>query len=138
MKDWNRTGKIKAIFLIVFSLPNLVAPIGANPQQGLVILILMPLIFGSIVIPLISKFNNALLGQEIAKPNWNDNPLIFKRLLSFFYFGAFFFLTVGLSMLIGTAIKFQTISQFGLTSISFGIGILIGINLTLIWIKKKE
>ncbi len=62
MKDWNRTGKIKAILLVVFSLPNLIAPIGANPQQGLLVSILIPLIFGSIAIPLISKFNNALLG----------------------------------------------------------------------------
>jgi hypothetical protein len=138
MKDWNKTGKIKAILLVVLSLPNLLAPIGANPEQGLLAAILMPLIFGSIAIPLISKFNSTLLGREIAKPHWNDNPLKLKRPLSFFHFGAFFFLAVGLSMVAGTAIKFQTLSQFGLTSIFFGIGILIGIALTLKWINKNE
>jgi hypothetical protein len=30
MKDWNKTGKIKAILLVVLSLPNLLAPIGAE------------------------------------------------------------------------------------------------------------
>jgi hypothetical protein len=138
MKDWNRTGKIKAILLVVFSLPNLIAPIGVNPQQGLLVSILMPLIFGSIAIPLISKFNSALLGREIVKPHWNDNPLTLKRPLSFFQFGAFFFLAVGLSMVIGTAIKFQILNQFGLTSVFFGIGIMIGITLTLKWINKNE
>jgi len=138
MKDWNRTGKIKAILLAVFSLPNLLMPIGVNPKQGLLISILMPLIFGGLAVPLISKFNSALLDREIAKPHWNDNPLILKRPLSFFHFGAFFFLAVGLSMVIGTAIKFQILSQFGLTSVFFGIGIMIGIILTLKWINKKE
>lgn len=136
MKNWNKTGKIKAIILGLLALPNLLMPIGATGQQGLV-MILMPLIFGSIAIPLIAKFNGAVLGREIIKPNWNDNPLTLKRPLTFFHFGSFFFLTVGLSMLLGTAIKFQTLSFFGLTAISFGLGILIGIWLTLKTTKSK-
>ena len=135
MKNWNKTGKIKAIILGLLALPNLLMPIGATGQQGLV-MILMPLIFGSIAIPLIAKFNSGL-GREIIKPTWNDNPLTLKRPLSFFHFGSFFFLTVGLSMLLGTGIKFQTLSFFGLTAISFGLGILIGIWLTLKWTKSK-
>ena len=97
MKDWNRIGKIKAILLALFCLPNLILPIGANPQQGLFVSILMPLIFGSVAIPLISKFNSSILGREIIKPKWNDNPLTLKRPLTFFHFGAFFFLSIGLS-----------------------------------------
>lgn len=135
MKNWNRTGKIKAIILGILALPNLLMPIGATGQQGLA-MILMPLIFGSIAIPLIARLN-AGLGREIIKPTWNDNPLTMKRPLSFFHFGSFFFLTVGLSMLVGTGIKFQTLSFFGLTAISFGLGILIGIWLTLKWTKSK-
>ena len=77
------------------------------------------------------------LGREIIKPTWNDNPLTLKRPLSFFHFGAFFFMTIGISMLLGTAIKFQTLSFFGLTAISFGFGILIGIWLTLKWTKSR-
>jgi hypothetical protein len=120
MKNWKQTGKIKAIILGILSLPNLLIPIGATGELGLV-MILMPLIFGSISIPLIADINGAILGQEIIKPTWNENPLTPKRPLSFFHFGAFFFMTVGLSMFLGTAIKFQTLSFFGLTAISIGL-----------------
>lgn len=135
MKNWNKTGKVKAIILGLLALPNLLMPIGATGQQGIA-MILMSLIFGSIAIPLIAKFN-AGLRRKIVKPTWNDNPLTMKQPLSFFHFGSFFFLTVGLSMLLGTAIKFQTVSFLGLTAISFGLGILIGIWLTLKTTKSK-
>jgi hypothetical protein len=136
MKNWNKTGKVKAIILGLLALPNLLMPIGAVEPKNLA-MILMTLIFGSIAIPLIAKFNGVVLGREIVKPTWNDNPLTFKRPLSIFHFGAFFFLIVGISMIIGTGIKFQTFNFFGLTMISFGVGILIGIWLTLKWTKSK-
>ncbi|MCL2247001.1 MAG: hypothetical protein FWC10_07815 [Lentimicrobiaceae bacterium] len=132
MKNWNRTGKIKAIVLGLSALPNLLMPIGAIGQQGLM-MILMPLIFGSIVTPLLVRSRK----DEIVKPTWNDNPLVMKRPLASFQFGAFFFLIVGISMLLGTGIKFQALNFFGLTSVSFGIGILIGIWLTLKRAKSK-
>jgi hypothetical protein len=138
MKNWNNTGKIKAILLALFTLPNLIAPIGALPQQGLLFSILMPLVFGIVAIPLISKLNQTLLNIEISKPNWNENPLKLNSPLTFFQFGAYFFLTIGLSMLIGTAVKYQLFNLFGMSSAFFGIGIFIGINLTLKWIYKAE
>ena len=133
---WNKTGKTKGIVLGLLALPNIIVPIGAQGQQSLS-MILMALIFGSIAIPIIAKFNKTVLGRDIIKPTWNDNPMTLKRPLAFFHFGAFFFLTIGLSMIIGTGIKFQTLSFFGLTSIAFGLGILIGIWLTLKWTKPK-
>ena len=136
MKKWNKTGKIKAIILGLCALPNLLAPIGAQGQQGFV-MILMSLIFGSIATPLIAKFNGALPGREITRPAWNDSPLTLKKPLVMFDFFAYFFITVGLSMLIGTGIKFHRLSSFGMTSISFGLGIFIGIWLTLKWTKAK-
>jgi hypothetical protein len=136
MKDWNKTGKIKALILGLLALPNLLMPIAQQGQEGFA-MIIMPLIFGSFAIPLIAKFNGAIFGRGLTKPTWNDNPLTLKRPLSFFHFGSFFFLTVGLSILIGTGIKFQTLSYLGLTSISFGTGILIGIWLTLKWTNAR-
>lgn len=135
MKDWNKTGKIKAIILGVLCLPNIIKPIGGQPNMDF-IMIIMPLIFGIIAIPFTTKINAAFFGQIIEKPTWNDNPLTSKRPLNFFHFGAFFFLTTGLSMIIGTLIKYQQLNQFGLTAISFGIGILLGIQL-LLKISKK-
>jgi len=136
MKNWNKTGKIKAIILGLLALSNLLLPIENQEQPGLA-MILISLVFGSIAIPLIAKFNESVLSREIIKPSWNDNPLTLKRPLSFFHFGSFFFLTVGLSVTLGTGIKFQTLSYYGLTSTSFGLGILIGIWLTLKWSKTK-
>jgi len=136
MKHLNKTGKIKTIVLGLLALPNLLLPIAQEGPEGFA-MILMPLIFGSFAIPLIAKFNEAVFGQELAKPSWNDNPLTLKRPLSFFYFGSFFFLTVGFSMLLGTGIHFQTLSYLGLTAISFGVGILTGIWLTLKWTKVR-
>jgi len=135
MKDWNKTGKIKAIILGIIFLPYIIKPIGSQPDSGLA-MIIMPLIFGIIVIPFITKINASLFGQIIEKPTWNDNPLTLKKPLSFFHFGAFFFLSTGLSMIIGTLIKYQQLNQFGLTVISFGIGILLGIQLLLKITKK--
>lgn len=134
MKSWNKTGKIKAVIIGLLALPNLLMPIGVTGKQGFM-MILVPLIFGCIVIPLITKFNGAVLGREIIKPTWNDNPLTLKRPLSFIHFSSFFFITIGVSMLLGSAVKFQIFSFLGLTSISFGLGILIGIWLTLKWAK---
>ncbi|MCB0804124.1 MAG: hypothetical protein KDB74_13585 [Flavobacteriales bacterium] len=135
MKDWNKTGKIKAVILGILFLPNIIKPIGAQPDMSIVML-LAPFIFGIVAIPFITKINAALFGQIIERPTWNDNPLSLKRPLSLFQFGAFFFLTSGLSMIVGTLIKYQQLSDFGLTSISFGIGILLGIRLLLKMTKK--
>lgn len=135
MKDWNRTGKIKAIILGILFLPNIIIPIEAKHDMSFA-MIIMPLIFGVVAIPFITKINAAIFGQVIERPTWNDNPITLERPLSFFHFGAFFFLTSGLSMIIGTLIKYQQLNPFGLTSISFGIGILLGIRLLLIMTKK--
>lgn len=134
MKNWNTAGKIKAVILGLLFLPNLIAPVKGPPQP--LVVILMPLIFGCIAIPLIAKFN-AALGAEIVRPNWNDSLFTLKRPLSFFHFGACFFLVVGLSMLMGAAIKFQALNSMALSVISFGLGILAGIWLTLKWTKTE-
>jgi hypothetical protein len=135
MKNWNRIGKTKAIILGVLSLPNLIFPIGANPPFQ-VSMILMPLVFASLVVPLISKVN-ASMGMEIIKPNWNDNPLQFNKPLSFFNFFANFFIAVGSSILIGSAIKFHTLNYFGFAVVLFGGGVFIGIVFAVKWIKKN-
>jgi len=135
MKDWNKTGKIKAIILGILFLPNIIKPIGAQPNMSFA-MIIVPLVFGIIVIPFITKINAAIFGYVIDRPTWNDNPLTLKRPLNIFHFGAFFLLTTGLSIVIGTLIKYQQLNQFGLAAISFGIGILLGIQLLLKMTKK--
>ena len=136
MKNWNRTGKVKAIILGMLCFPNIIIPIGAHPKMNFE-LIIIPLIFGAIAIPFIAKINAAIFGHIIEKPSWNDNPLNLKRPLRFFHFGAFFFLIGGLGMIIRTLIGFQKINLFGLSIISFGVGILLGIIILVRMTEKR-
>lgn len=135
MKNWNKTGIIKAVLLGIFALANLVMPVKVEAYVGLGML-LLPIIFGSFAIPLIVKINTIFFDFKIVKPNWNDNPLKLKQPLSFFHYFSYFFITGGLSMFLGTFIKFQLVNYFGLSTVFYGIGILIGIWLTLK--MKKE
>lgn len=133
MNNWNKTGKIKAAILVLCALPNLFLPIETKPQLP-ALAILVPLIFGIVATPLITR---AARGREIIKPNWNDNPLKLKRPLSFFHFGAHFFIVIGLSVLISSGIKHKILSEYGLISLFYGLGILVGIQLTLYWNKRS-
>lgn len=136
MNNWNKTGKIKAVILAVICIPNLLISAPIAPSFG-VIQFIIPLLFGSLALPLIIKVNSSLsfVSQTLEKPNWNDNPLTFKRPLVFYQFGAWFMIVIGTSMIIGTALRQTILHTFGLTAIMFGIGILIGIKLMLRWFK---
>lgn len=137
MKNWNRTGKIKAIILGLCSLPNLILPIPGNNEIGYAWIILTPLLFGCIGIPLIIRMNKPFSQKNIHKPSWNDSLLKNFNSITFLHFGGYFMLVVGLSIIIGSAFKFHILHHFGLSSISFGVGILIGIRLALKWINPN-
>lgn len=135
MKDWNKTGKIKAIILVIIFGLNIIAPM--KPQHNFsYILLIAPFLFGVIGVPVITKINASIFGHDVKKPTWNDNPCKSKNPLSFSNFSAFFFLAVGLGMAIGTATKFLQVSFLGLITVSFSIGTLIG-NQLLLKINKK-
>jgi hypothetical protein len=122
MENWNRTGKTKAIILAVMALPNLLVPTKVHWQQEPWV-ILAPMVLISIFTPIRMKL---FTHQEIEAPRWNENPLKAKKSLTWLQFQGYFFLTVGLSIVLGTAIKFQMINFPGLFSISIGLGCLIG------------
>ena len=134
-KNWNRTGRIKAIALILLMLPNLLRPMPLDLKMETVAII-APFLFGCIAIPLIARFN-AAIGKEIRRPAWNDNPLTLKYPLSFFHFGAAFFISIGISMFLGTLIRYFSFNIFGLVSILYGAGMLVGIHISLRWMLKK-
>ncbi len=129
MKNLNRIGKIKILVLFLLALPNLFL---GTPQQPIEISIFsfFPLVFAAFAIPFLSFVTSTISGQPITNPSWNDNPFNTKKRLSFFQFAAYFFIAIGLSMIIGAAIRSQGFNSFGLMSVNFGIGILIGIRLT--------
>jgi hypothetical protein len=125
--DWNTTGKIKAIVIGLLAVMSLFNPLRVN---GRLETALAPFIIGIIMIPLIAKFNQFFLNKEIVKPIWNDNPFVMKRPLIMFHTFSIFFLVSGLSMVIGTGVKYQELNVLGLTAISFGLGMILGIRLT--------
>jgi hypothetical protein len=131
MKDWNRTGKVKAIILGLLFLPNIIIPNEPFMVDLKLHMILGSLIFGLVAIPIISKMNASIFGQVISKPTWNESPLTLKKPLTFFHFGAFFMLVAGLSTIIGTLIKYNELNLMGFQALFFGTGILGGIYVTL-------
>ena len=132
MKKWDNRGKLKALILIATALLNLVAPVG-NSRNYPIFLILTPLLFASFAVPLLAKAAN---GREFVRPTWNDNPLNLIRPLPLIHFGAFFFVILGFSVLAGSGLKYQALNPIGLTSISFGFGLFVGIHLTLLLRKR--
>ncbi len=131
MKNWNATGKIKAIVLAVIFMGGFFIHSVALPIS--LVLIIIPLILGSVALPLIIK----VMSFELSKPNWNDNPFRLRRPLIMSQFFAYWFLADGTSILIKTAIREHQIDGIALSGIAFGVGILIGINLAIRWGKKK-
>ena len=133
----NKTIIVKAVILFIAFAVNVSMPIGAKDNQSFLVSILFPVLFGALAIPLILKIDSLIFNMEFLKPKWSDNPMSLRRPLAMCHFGAYFFLLTGFSMLIGTAIKFHDLSGFGLSLIGYGTGILIGIELTLAWVKNK-
>lgn len=129
----NNTGKIKIALLSVCALVNIIMPIGAPKGQSFLFSLLVPIIFGVFATPIIVKMNSAFAPGKIENPNWNDNVFSFRKPLSFFQFGAFFFLLTGFGVIIGTALKYHKLNIVGLGSLAYGLGIFIGIKLTLLW-----
>lgn len=135
MKNWNKTGHIKTIILGILFFLNLIVTSPVVPKLG-VAQYLLPLIFGALVLPLIIRVNIGIGIGKIEAPSWNDNPLKFSRPLVFYQFGAWFMITNGSSMVLGSVIIHQTFHTFGFAAIMFGIGILIGIQLAMKWFGK--
>lgn len=137
MKKWNRTGKLKTLFIVLVSIPNLFIPTQLEMTNSYLSSILIPLLFGSISIPLFTKMNQAINAGPLVAPKWND-PLKGANRMVFNQFAAFFMIGIGISMLIGQIIQFGHFYKLAIISVSFGIGMLIGTRLTIIWLDKKD
>lgn len=122
-----KIGKIKIFIIIISALLNLFIPTKGQ-EMGLVISTLVPILFGSLSVPFLFKF---FWNREITSPNWDDNPLNSKKPLSRTQFGSYLLISTGISLLIGVGIKYKTLSDFGLASVSYGLGLYIGMWLTL-------
>ncbi len=130
MKNWNRIGKIKALVLAFLFITNFIFVSPVVVKIGFVQLI-MPLLFGSFSVPLITKVNASIFGTNYKEPNWNDNPLKRNQSLAFYQFGAWFMIACGSGMVMGSGIIHRVFHPFGMTALLFGVGILIGVRLTI-------
>ena len=137
MSKWNTTGKTKAILCVLLSLLVLVSPAPPFNEGVRLADVVFPLIFGLFVIPLIMK-GISNFNITIEKPQWNSNPLILTKPLNFFHFAAFFMLIAGVSLNLGTLIKFHEITSVGVMSISYGAGILGGIWIFLKYLNGRK
>lgn len=131
--EWNKIAIIKTIVLAIISIPVLFVPTFPNPKMPW----FLPLIV-LIVVTLGLKFRSRKTPIEnLVKPSWNDNPFSFTYPLRGYQFGAFFFISQGGAMLLSSLIHSeQSFNTFSLLAISYGIGLLIGIEWILRGAKK--
>jgi len=130
------TGTIKAIILGILFLFSLFFPSIITPSKPLLQIILVPLIFPSVVLPIFSRIRFRTSG--VRPLNWNDNPLDLKNDLSMDHFFAYFFMTQGIANQVGSYINFDTLSKFGFMMFSFGLGLLISIYITFKVVKVQS
>ncbi|WP_420583333.1 hypothetical protein [Reichenbachiella sp.] len=134
MKNWNNTGKVKATILFILAIINLFNPIESPLNFSFMLLIqaVITILFAAFMVPIAIKINKVIFGLNSETPNWNHSILSFKRALSGWQFMAYFFISTGVSMILGALIHYQTFNAIGIVAISFGTGILWGIKRTAI------
>ena len=143
MKNWNKIGKIKSlvIFIIcVLSLSLLNFNVETESKNDFhIVTIILTFLFFTLFLPLITKFWS-LLGFKFEKPNWNENPITFKfsKSLNFFQFIAFWWISSGFVNVLVVGVFNQTFNGEYANLFVGGISLLIGIKLSLKWLKKSK
>ncbi len=111
----------KTFFVIISGIPNLIAPIGTDIKITDKRILILPVLVMLILLPFFTEF---LHGKKInfRKPDWHDSPFNQNFPLSVFQFYGYFFLVYGLSMIIGTYLKFHQPNFIGILSVLLSIG----------------
>ena len=131
MNKWNKIGKFKSITILILSLINLIISEPIFNEFHLVILIIF-FLFTSIFIILVTKIWN-LFGLKFEKPNWNESSLSlnFSKIFNFFHFFAYLFIFSGLTNILFFAVFYLNFNFGDLDKIMYGLGIIIGIKISL-------
>ena len=142
MRNWNKTGKIKSIIILVFSLLSLTI-MNSNESRELqnefyIEISFLVLLFVILFFPLVTKFWS-LFGFDFKKPNWNENPLSlnFSKSLIFHQFIAYLFITKGIITFLYVGIFHEEIDGESVVLFIVGISSIIGIKLSIKWLKKS-
>lgn len=141
MKNWNITGKIKSLVILILCILSVIIrdfdkkiELDTDFYTGLVI---FNFLFIIISVPLITKIWS-LFGNKFDKPSWNENPITFKPSKSFifFQFMAFWFISAGSINLLLSGIILQQFDGENAHLLFGGLSLLIGIKLSLKWQNK--
>ena len=143
MNNWNTTARIKSILILVFSLLSLFL-LEFNENRELknefyIGISFFLFLFIIIFLPLVTKFWS-LFGVNFKKPNWNENPLSldFSKGLILHQFIAYLFITKGIITVLCVGILYQQFDGENTLIFIVGISVVIGIKLSLKWLKKGE
>ena len=136
MKNWDRIGKVKAIIIGIAVLVNLFMPFKPIEEIDFMFTILWPLISVITLFVVVRIINAKFFKRRLNKSVWNDNPLYDSNAMAEFF--AYFLIAIGISMIVGAGIKFQSFNNIGATVAVVGLGILIGNFLIFKIFSKKK
>jgi hypothetical protein len=125
------TGLIKFLIIGINATLIFVLPWPSEPE-GLLTSPILPFVFMIALIPSYYLLLRKEKMERLKWPNWNSNlfnPKGDTALENVDFFGILFTI-IGLSMIISNKMNYDEISKIGLTSISFGLGVLLGLLLT--------
>jgi hypothetical protein len=131
------TGVIK-IAILIFNVVVIFALPWPNEPDEMLTSPTIPFLFMAIVVPVYYLIVRKEKKANLKWPHWNTslfNPDIPFGNVDFF---GIMFASVGLAMIVSNKINYDVVSQAGLTSVSFGLGILFGLLMTLIIGKRMD
>lgn len=126
------TGLIKLLIIGINATLMFVLPWPSEPD-GLLTSPILPFVIMTGLIPGYYLFLRKEKKERLKWPNWNTNlfnPKGDTALGNVDFFGTLFAI-IGLSMIISNKMNYDEISKIGVTSVSFGLGILFGLLLTI-------
>ena len=133
------TGIIK-ILIIVFNAISIFALPWPLEPEGLLISPAIPFILVSTFIPAYYLIIRKVRRENLKWPRWNTNLFDPKGQPPFGnvdFFGALFTI-IGLTMSVSNKLNYNVGSKVGFTSLSFGLGILFGLFLTIILGRRTK
>jgi hypothetical protein len=131
------SGIIKLLLIVLNAILIFALPWPQEPD-GLITSPTIPFLFMAIIIPAFYLLISKNKKKTLSWPNWNTslfNPKSDTTFGNADFFGILFTVT-GLAMIVSRKMNYDEVSHVGLTSVSFGVGILTGLLTTIIIGKR--
>lgn len=137
MNNWNKTGKIKAALMLLLFIVIVLAPMPQGPSPS-IMFIFFPFISGIAMAYFAIVQHEKKHQTQMLAPTWNDSPFPKpENPFSSMIFSSVLAIVCGLGMLTSTFVKFETVDGFGIFAICGGMGIYVGIKLSMNKFLKK-